>query len=124
MKPLVKPQPLPEIDGGRKELLTPDELPENASTMDVKTIKNAIKKRIPGSDESCMVVRPFRDAIGIGVAVDICGKMVGFSEPARIGFNHKDLMNVIDRIEQAIKMKTAEIKLGRTGFVYASEKLH
>ena len=121
MPPFAKPQPLPEIDGGRKELLTPDELPENASTMDVKTIKNAIKKRIPGSDESCMVVRPFKDAIGIGVAVDICGRMVGFSEPAPIGFSHKDLMNVIDRIESAIKQKTAEIKLGRVGFVRATE---
>lgn len=111
----------PIVDGGLRETFTPKDLPENASTMDVKTIKNAIKKRLPGVDEACMVVIPFRDAIGIGVAVEIGGKMTGFSEPAKIGFNHKDLLNVIDRLDQAIKNAQAVFNLGRSGIVFAKD---
>jgi hypothetical protein len=116
-------QRLPEIDGGLKELLRPQELPDGASRMDVKTIKNAIKKRIPGTTEECIVIVPFRDAIGIGISIEIMGRMFGFSEPARIGFNHKDLLNVLDKLETAIKKKKCAIGLQSSGFMLPEDIL-
>lgn len=111
------------VDGGLKELLRPQELPEGASRMDVKTIKNAIKKRIPGSTEECIVLMPFQDAIGIGISIELMGRMFEFSEPARIGFNHKDLLNVLDRFETAIKKKKCEIGLQSSGFILPEDIL-
>lgn len=116
-------QKLPEIDGGFKEAIIPTELPDGASRMDVKTIKNAIVKRIPLATAECIVIYPFRECISIALAVEIAGHMISIREKASIGFDHKELMNILDRIESAIKKKKAEIGLQSSGFMLPADIL-
>lgn len=76
------------------------------TVIDDSGIRRLVRNRIPQivDGDECIVLTKFSDAKGIGVLTEINGKARPFADRLPIEPSRDDVMNVIDRLSERIKL--------------------
>lgn len=69
-------------------------------------IRRLVRNRIPQivEGDECIVLKDFKDGKGIGILTEINGKARPFAEKLPIEPSRDDVMNVIDKLSERIKL--------------------